>query len=41
MKNRREFIKSSALLGAFGLLHQWASAVPLSDSLGEELPQRP
>ncbi|MEA3479909.1 MAG: aldo/keto reductase [Bacteroidota bacterium] len=40
MKNRREFIKSSALLGAFGMLHQWASAIPLADTHGDRLPMR-
>jgi aryl-alcohol dehydrogenase-like predicted oxidoreductase len=40
MKNRREFIKSSALLGAFGLLHQWASAIPVPDAHGDLLPMR-
>ncbi len=40
MKNRREFIKSSALLGVFGMLHQWASAMPLADTHGDILPMR-
>lgn len=40
MKNRREFIKSSALLGVFGLIHQWASAIPLADKHGDTLPLR-
>lgn len=40
MKNRREFIKSSALLGIFSMLHQWASALPLTDSHGAILPLR-
>ena len=40
MKNRREFIKSSALLGIFGMLHQWASALPLADRHGAILPMR-
>ena len=40
MKNRREFLKSSALLGVFGLLHQWASGMPFTDSLGDVLPMR-
>jgi aryl-alcohol dehydrogenase-like predicted oxidoreductase len=40
MKNRREFIKSSALLGVFGMLHNWASALPLADSHGTMLPLR-
>ena len=40
MKNRREFIKSTALLGVFGMLHQWASAIPLADMHGDMLPMR-
>jgi len=40
MKNRREFIKSSALLGAFGMLHQWATAKPFKDARGDLLPMR-
>jgi aryl-alcohol dehydrogenase-like predicted oxidoreductase len=40
MKNRREFIKSSALLGAFGMLHQWATAIPVTDAHGNLLPMR-
>jgi predicted aldo/keto reductase-like oxidoreductase len=40
MKNRRDFIKSSALLGAFGMLHHWASAIPVADSFGDVLPLR-
>jgi predicted aldo/keto reductase-like oxidoreductase len=40
MRNRREFIKSSALLGVFGMLHQWASAIPGTDSYGDILPMR-
>jgi len=40
MKNRREFIKSSALLGIFGMLHNWASALPLADRHGTMLPLR-
>ena len=40
MKNRREFIKSSAILGVFGMLHQWASAIPLADTHGDLLPMR-
>lgn len=40
MKNRREFIKSSALLGVFGMLHNWASALPMADSHGSMLPMR-
>jgi uncharacterized protein len=40
METRRDFIKTSAILGVFGLLHQWASAIPLSDQHGSVLPQR-
>jgi len=40
MENRRDFIKTSAVLGVFGLLHQWASAIPLTDKHGSILPQR-
>ena len=40
MKNRREFIKSSALIGVFGMLHQWASAIPVADTHGDLLPLR-
>ena len=40
MKNRREFIKSTAVLGVFGMLHQWASAIPVADTHGDILPMR-
>ncbi|HSH20289.1 MAG TPA: aldo/keto reductase [Draconibacterium sp.] len=40
MENRRKFIKKSAALAAFGLVADWASAIPFSDGLGEILPQR-
>jgi len=40
MKNRRDFIKTSAVLSVFGMLHQWASAIPLADTHGNVLPQR-
>jgi aryl-alcohol dehydrogenase-like predicted oxidoreductase len=40
MKNRRDFIKTSAVLGVFGMLHQWASALPLADKHGSILPLR-
>jgi uncharacterized protein len=40
MENRRNFIKKSATLVAFGLVADWASALPASDKLGEVLPQR-
>jgi len=28
MTKRRDFLKTSAMLGAYGLLHKWASAMP-------------
>ena len=40
MDNRRKFIKKSAAAVAFGLVADWASAVPTSDKLGEILPLR-
>ena len=40
MKNRREFIKSTAVLGAFSMLHQWASAIPAADTHSDILPMR-
>jgi aryl-alcohol dehydrogenase-like predicted oxidoreductase len=40
MDTRRSFLKKSAALTAYGLLHQWASATPASDRLGDVLPQR-
>lgn len=40
MENRRNFIKKSAVLAALGLVADWASALPVSDGLGEVLPQR-
>mgnify|MGYP003558074596 FL=1 len=40
MENRRKFIKKSASAVAFGLVADWASAMPSSDKLGEILPQR-
>jgi len=40
MENRRDFIKTTAVLGVFGLLHQWASAIPLTDTHGSILPLR-
>ncbi|MEN8230864.1 MAG: aldo/keto reductase, partial [Bacteroidota bacterium] len=40
MKNRRDFIKTSAVLGVFGMLHQWASAIPSKDNHGNILPLR-
>ena len=40
MKNRRDFIKTSAVLGVFSMLHQWASALPLTDKHGSILPLR-
>jgi aryl-alcohol dehydrogenase-like predicted oxidoreductase len=40
MDTRRNFLKKSAALTAYGLFHQWASALPCSDQLGEVLPMR-
>lgn len=40
MDTRRDFIKKSAVLTAYGLLHNWASATPASDRLGKVLPMR-
>jgi uncharacterized protein len=40
MENRRKFIKKSATVAAFSLVADWASALPLSDKIGEILPQR-
>ena len=40
MKSRRDFIKTSAVLGVFGMLHQWASAIPITDKHGSILPLR-
>jgi aryl-alcohol dehydrogenase-like predicted oxidoreductase len=40
MKDRRDFLKKSALLGIFGLIHDWASALPAPDSHGAVLPMR-
>ena len=40
MDTRRDFIKKSAVLTAYGMLHGWASAAPASDRLGEVLPMR-
>lgn len=40
MEDRREFIKKAASITAFGLLANWASAIPTSDKLGEVLPKR-
>jgi hypothetical protein len=40
MDTRRDFLKKSAALTAYGMLHRWASAVPASDRLGEVLPMR-
>ena len=40
MENRREFIKKSATVAAFGLIADWASASPAEDKWGEILPQR-
>ncbi len=40
MDTRRNFLKKSAALTAYGLFHHWASALPASDRLGKVLPQR-
>ena len=40
MEDRREFIKKAASITAFGLIANWASAMPTSDKLGEVLPKR-
>jgi aryl-alcohol dehydrogenase-like predicted oxidoreductase len=40
MDTRRTFIKKSAALTAYGLLHNWASAMPAKDRLGKVLPMR-
>jgi aryl-alcohol dehydrogenase-like predicted oxidoreductase len=40
MDTRRDFLKKSAVLTAYGLLHNWASAMPASDRHGKVLPMR-
>lgn len=40
MGDRRKFIKDTATLAAFGLIADWASAIPTTDKVGEVLPQR-
>ncbi len=40
MDTRRNFLKKSAALTAYGMLHSWASAMPASDRLGKVLPMR-
>lgn len=41
METRRQFIrKASAAAAGMGLMMEWASAAPVSDKLGELLPQR-
>mgnify|MGYP000069540047 CR=1 FL=1 len=40
MDTRRTFLKKSAALTAYGLLHNWASAMPANDRLGKVLPMR-
>lgn len=40
MEDRRNFLKKSASAAAFGLVADWASAMPTYDKLGETLPQR-
>ncbi len=40
MDTRRNFLKKTAALTAYGMLHSWASAMPASDRLGKVLPMR-
>ena len=40
MDTRRNFLKKTAALTAYGMLHSWASGMPASDRLGKVLPQR-
>lgn len=40
MESRREFLKKTAALSAFGLFAEWAVAGPVKDRLGEVLPMR-
>ncbi len=40
MEDRREFLKKAATVAAFSLVADWASALPVSDRLGDVLPQR-
>jgi len=40
MENRRSFIKKTAAFTAFGLVADWASAIPSNDKWGDILPQR-
>ena len=40
MNTRRDFLKKSAALTVYGLLHNWASASPARDRLGKLLPMR-
>lgn len=40
MENRREFIKKASTVAAFGLMTDWASAIPETDKFGDILPQR-
>ena len=40
MENRRSFIKKTAAFTAFGLVADWASAIPSNDRWGDILPQR-
>jgi len=39
-QTRREFLRNTAVLAAWGSVVEWASASPASDRLGEVLPQR-
>ncbi len=40
MENRRDFIKTSIIAGAYTMLHRWAAASPSSDRHGSLLPMR-
>ena len=40
MDTRREFLRKTAALTAYGLFHSWASAMPANDRLGKVLPMR-
>ena len=40
MEDRREFLKKAATVAAFSLVADWASALTVSDRLGDVLPQR-
>ena len=40
MESRREFLKKTAALAAFGYFSNWVTACTTSDKLGETLPMR-